>query len=441
MLQINTVTVIGANGTMGRNISAIFASFGAAKVYMVSRTVEKSKAAIETASKSVRAGSIARRMVPKDYSSLAACVLESDLVFEACAERWDVKSSVHSQVAHALAGSLSDGPVAICSGTSGLSITNLAALYPEQYRSRVFGMHFFNPPYQMSLCELIRSRYANEALLEELSAYASERLLRTTVLVDDSPAFLANRIGFQFINDALHLAEEHKDSGGVDYIDAIFGPFSGRAMAPIVTADFVGLDVHKAIVDNVHANTSDFANASFELPTFVQELIDEGHLGRKAGGGLYRTKIAADGNKTREVWDVAHRTYRKVNRYVFPFAMEMCDLLYEGDYREAFDLLEVNRSSEAQICLAGLLKYAIYSYAIAGEISDGISSADDVMATGFNWCPPSAIVDALGGGERFVALCKERLGGDWCSAIDLGSIAAGHVPSAYDFRRYVKARR
>lgn len=380
-------------------------------------------------------------MIPKDYSSLTKCVLESDLVFEACAERWDVKSSVHSQVATALAGSMNNGPIAICSGTSGLSITDLATVYPERYWNRIFGMHFFNPPYQMSLCELIRSRYADEALLGELSAYASEKLLRTTVLVDDSPAFLANRIGFQFINDALRLAVDYKDSGGIDYIDAVFGPFSGRAMAPIVTADFVGLDVHKAIVDNVRINTSDFANSSFELPFFVQELINEGRLGRKAKGGFYRTKVAADGKKTREVWDVAHGTYRKTNRYVFPFAIEMCDLLYEGDYRQAFDLLAANHSSEAQICLAGLLKYTIYSYAIAGEISDGICSADDVMATGFNWCPPSAIVDMLGGGTRFVALCRERLNENWCEAIDLDAVAAGHSSSTYDFRRYVKARR
>lgn len=441
MTKIDTVTVIGANGTMGRNISAIFASFGAAKVYMVSRSVEKSQAAIDIASKSVRAGSIARRMVPQDYDSLAECVSDSDLVFEACAEDWAVKRVVHAQVANALNGLTATSPIAICSGTSGLSITDLAAIYPEQYRSRVFGMHFFNPPYQMSLCELIRSKYADEELLRELSSYASDKLLRTTVLVDDSPAFLGNRIGFQFINDALCLAEEHKDSGGIDYIDAIFGPFSGRAMAPIVTADFVGLDVHKAIVDNVCANTSDFANSSFELPSYVQGLIDEGRLGRKAGGGLYRTKVAADGKKTREVWDIAHRTYRKVNLYVFPFAMEMCDLLYEGDYCEAFDLLETNRSSEAQICLAGLLRYAIYSYAIAGEISDGIASADDVMATGFNWCPPSAIVDALGGGARFAALCRERLSEDWYGAVDLEAIASEHVPSAYDYRRFVKARR
>lgn len=37
------VTVIGANGITGTNVSAIFASFGNAKVYMVSRDLEKSK--------------------------------------------------------------------------------------------------------------------------------------------------------------------------------------------------------------------------------------------------------------------------------------------------------------------------------------------------------------------------------------------------------------
>lgn len=441
MRSIKTVTVIGANGTMGRNISAIFASFGAATVHMVSRSVEKSRAAIEAASKSVRAGSIARRLIPEDYSNLTELVQSSDLVFEACAENWDVKSAVHGQISDALKECKENAPIAICSGTSGLSITNLAGLYPEEYRGHIFGMHFFNPPYQMSLCELIKTRYTDEGLLDELSNYAKTMLLRTTVIVNDSPAFLGNRIGFQFINDALHLAQDNKDSGGIDYIDAIFGSFSGRAMPPIVTADFVGLDVHKAIVDNVRTNTSDFANKSFELPDYAQQLIAEGRLGRKAGGGFYRTKVNSDGQKTREVWDVARGAYRKINKYVFPFAMEMCDLLHEGDYREAFDLLEANRSAEAKICLAGLLKYAIYSYAVAEDISNGISAADDVMATGFNWCPPAAIVDALGGGKRFATLCYERLDDEWTRAVNLERIAISHEPSAYDFRRFVKARR
>lgn len=46
MLNIQTVTVIGATGTMGANISGIFASFGAAKVYCIGRDIEKVKRTI-----------------------------------------------------------------------------------------------------------------------------------------------------------------------------------------------------------------------------------------------------------------------------------------------------------------------------------------------------------------------------------------------------------
>lgn len=42
-MKVNVVTVLGANGAMGTNISAIFASFGNAKVYLISRDIEKSK--------------------------------------------------------------------------------------------------------------------------------------------------------------------------------------------------------------------------------------------------------------------------------------------------------------------------------------------------------------------------------------------------------------
>lgn len=48
-MKINTVTVIGAGGTMGCNISAIFASFGNAKVYMLD--IEKPVDAVDRAIK------------------------------------------------------------------------------------------------------------------------------------------------------------------------------------------------------------------------------------------------------------------------------------------------------------------------------------------------------------------------------------------------------
>lgn len=69
---------MGAYGKIGTNVSATFASFGNAKVYMVSRHKEKSMKATFRAGKPVQADSIDKNMAPADYSMLADCVKESD---------------------------------------------------------------------------------------------------------------------------------------------------------------------------------------------------------------------------------------------------------------------------------------------------------------------------------------------------------------------------
>lgn len=69
-LRIKTVTAVGVNGTMGANVSAIFASFGNATVYMVARDKKKSKKAAIRAGKSVKADSIVNHLNPVDYSNI-----------------------------------------------------------------------------------------------------------------------------------------------------------------------------------------------------------------------------------------------------------------------------------------------------------------------------------------------------------------------------------
>ena len=299
MKTIDKVTVIGATGTMGANIAGIFASFGNAKVYCVGRDIEKVKRTIPRIVKSVRADAIADKLIPADFSMLETCVADSDLVFESSAEDMNVKANIAKRV-----GKVLKATAISCTGTSGLSIDALAEYYPEEIRGRFFGVHMFNPPYNMTLCELIPNSYSNETLLEELKCYLSNTLYRTVVVVKDSPAFLGNRIGFQFINEALQYADRYKDNGGIDYIDAILGPFTGRTMAPLTTSDFVGLDVHKAIVDNIYKNTSDYAHNSFLLPEFFQKLILNKKLGRKTGGGLYQLVQYDNGLKRMTVYDI-----------------------------------------------------------------------------------------------------------------------------------------
>lgn len=432
---ITTVTLVGSTGTMGANVAGIFASFGNAKVYCIARDIEKVKKTIPRIVKSVRADSIAANLVPADFSMLEDCVSKSDLVFESAAENIDIKLDIHSKIAKALQ------PHAVaCTGTSGLSITALAECYPESVRGHFFGVHFFNPPYNMPLCEFTPTKYSDADTAAELKAYLKDKLFRTVVEVKDSPAFLGNRIGFQFINEALQYAEKYKDNGGIDYIDALLGSFTGRSMAPLVTSDFVGLDVHKAIVDNVYENTNDYARETFILPEFVQKLVAEKKLGRKTGMGLYQLVRYENGFKRNTVLDINTGLYRDVIPYVFPFADKMKKYIKEGDYDKAFERLVNNHSLEAEICLSFLLKYIVYSLYATEEVGYTIEAADDVMATGFNWCPPLAMYQALSTVADVPALIRERLP-EICEKVNIDRLLADVKPSRYDYRLYFKSGR
>ncbi len=441
MLNVKTVTVIGANGTMGRNIAAIFASFGNAKVYMVSRDLKKSEKAKDKAFRSVRAESITANLIPADYSMLEECVKESDIVFESTAENWETKNSVTDLVA-AAAEKYSEEckDTLFCTGTSGLSITKLSERFSEKFRKNYMGMHFFNPPYSLTLCELTPTKYSDRELFEAAKDYCANILFRTVIEVKDSPAFLGNRIGFQFINKAMRYADIYQDNGGIDYIDAILGAFTGRSMAPIVTANFVGLDVHKAIVDNIYENTDDFAHEDFILSDYAQKLIDDGMLGRKAGGGLYKTEVVASGVKLHLVYDISTGNYRKTMKYTFPFKEKMIALIQEADYDDAFHILKTNKSQEAKICRDFLINYVLYSLRATELVGYDIHAADDAIASGFSWCPPLAMIEAFGGVDEFRALCKANLTPEEIEKIDVDHLLSRVEPSKYDYRRFVRAK-
>lgn len=434
-MNIQTVTVIGANGTMGKNVSGIFASFGNAKVYMVCRTIEAAQKARELAKMTVKAEVIEQNLIPKTYDDLEACIKESDLVFESVMENIEIKKEIYQKLVPFLKPNLIIG-----SGTSGFSINELSQSFPAAYRPNYMGIHMFNPPYNMTLCELISSDTTDRTLLSEISDYLKKTLLRCVVQVKDAPAFMGNRIGFQFINEALLYAEKYADNGGIDYIDSILGPFTGRNMAPLATSDFVGLDVHKAIVDNIYANTNDYAHETFVMPAFAEKLIAEKKLGRKTGCGLYQMTVNSDGKKTVMVYDIKSGKYRPKEKRVFPFSAGMIAEFKNGNYAQGFACLTDNHSLEAKICLGFLLKYVFYSITMTKQIGENMYAADDVMANGFGWVPPLAIIDALGGTDTVRHLAKNTLEAEELAVIDIDEVLKDIPQSKYDYRSFFKAR-
>lgn len=434
-MNIKTITVIGANGTMGKNVSGIFASFGNAKVYMVGRNIEDVIDAKQKAINSVKSSAIDANLIPKDYSSLEQCIKESDLIFESVFEDLEVKRDVYNLISKYIR----PGTV-VATGTSGLSINSLGLSFETEVRKSFLGIHMFNPPYNMTLCEVIPTEFTDKDLLIDIKKYLTEKLKRKVVEVKDQPAFLGNRIGFQFLNEALQLSEKYKQRGGIDYIDSIIGPFTGRSMAPLVTANFVGLDVHKAIVDNIYENTQDYANETFIFPTYSQKLVLENQLGAKTGSGLYKTIREDNGSTIKYVYDIASEEYRRVHKYDFPFVNHMIKDIKTGNYESAFQYLVNDDSEESILCIQLLMKYVIYSIKTTKAIGESIHSADDVMATGFSWIPPLAVIDIFGGVQDFKKLVKTKLSTEYYESNDLEQVLSDIPRSNYDYRPFLKAK-
>lgn len=437
MLNIKTVTVIGANGAMGSLVAGIFASFGMANVFLISRTIEKSNKAIEKAVESVRADSIRERLIPKTFEDIPECVSKSDWVFESVAEDLKVKEQINKLISkYRRPGTI------VTTGSSGLSIEYLKESFSSEGRSLYLGTHFFNPPYTLQLCEIVTQSNNNNAIIFQIKEYLEIQLRRKTVLLKNSPAFLANRIGFMFLNEVLQLAEKYKDDGGLDYIDAIFGPFTGRGMTPIDTIDFVGLDVHKAIVDNLYENTNDFAHESFYMPSYVKKLIENGSLGRKTGSGLYKITKDKNGNKNILVYDILTGTYREKRKYKLHFAEKLVNHLNVSNYSTYSKILLNDSSKEANICKTYLIKYLIYAMKVTTEISRDVYDCDIVMSYGFNWAPPTSLIKLLGGKSsiiREIETNKEL--NKICKKVDIEELLnnyAGNSP--IDYKKYYRAK-
>jgi 3-hydroxyacyl-CoA dehydrogenase len=215
---------------------------------------------------------------------LAGC----DLVIEAIAERMDWKLDLYRRIAPALA------PHAIvASNTSGLSITKLASVLPEEIQPRFCGIHFFNPPRYMALVELIDTPATRPEVLNELEAFVTRSLGKSVVRAHDTPNFIANRVGIAGMLATMKEAETFGLS--YDVVDDLTGKKLGRASSGTFrTADVVGLDtmahVIKTLQDNLQA---DPFFPSYATPPVLSALIAKGALGQKSGAGFFK-KVGKD---------------------------------------------------------------------------------------------------------------------------------------------------
>ena len=368
------IAVLGS-GTMGGQIAAHFANLGFEVVMFdtsheaISKSLNMMKKLKPTPLASQSVIGLIKTSTYDTMDVLSKC----DFIIESVVENLDIKKQLFSNIAPYV-----NDDAVLVTNTSGLSIQKIAEHSPESLRSRIFGVHFFNPPRYLPLVELIRTSFSDEKLLYKAEGFITSALGKEVVYAKDSPAFIANRIGvFSFLAVLKH-AENFSLSA--DTVDALTGKRVGRpASATFRTLDVVGLDVMSNVVKNIYENAKDDPWVElFKLPDWIDNLIAEGSLGSKTKKGIYE-KIGKD----IYVYDPASDEYRLSDKTI---SSEVKKILKENGNIEN-SLLTLSKSDDPQAQFLWSVHRDVFHYACyqLEHVAETVRCVDLALKSGFAW--------------------------------------------------------
>jgi 3-hydroxybutyryl-CoA dehydrogenase len=203
-------------------------------------------------------------------NDLAPC----DLIVEAIVENLDRK-----RAAYAALDTLLAPHACLCSNTSSLCITELAAATKRP--DRFVGLHFFNPVPLMKLVEVIRGLATSDETYRAVFAFA-QSLGKEPITAPDRPGFIVNRLLVPYLLDAVRAYEQ--GLGTLEDIDAGMKLGCGHPMGPFTLLDFVGLDTTYYVANVMY---EEFRDPMYAPPPLLKRMVLAGRLGRKSGRGFY----------------------------------------------------------------------------------------------------------------------------------------------------------
>ena len=381
--------VIGS-GTMGGGIAAHLANVGV-PVYLLDVTQEVVTASMERLKKSTPpaffAPEAANLVTIGNLKDHLRWISEGDWIIEAIVENLDVKRELVVQI-----DKLRKPGSIVSSNTSGLPISHIAAKASPDFKAHFLGTHFFNPPRYMKLLEIIPTAETKPEIVAFISDFASRRLGKGVVLCNDTPNFIANRLGSMAGAMLLDFLLERGYT--VEEADITAGPLIGRPKTGIFRLyDLVGLDVASSVASNLYGliegDESREVLRSPRIERLRGEQIKRGRLGDKSGQGFYKK-----GGKEILSMDLDTLEYRERREPQIPSVAEAMKIK-DPAKRVAFVLQQDDKAGQ-------LARYIIYnSLAYASrripEITDSILNVDNAMCWGFSHdLGPFELWDGLG---------------------------------------------
>jgi 3-hydroxyacyl-CoA dehydrogenase len=189
----------------------------------------------------------------------------------------------------------------------------------------------------------------------------------------------------------------------IEEVDAITGPVMGRpGSATFRTVDIAGLDILAHVIRNLQERLEDPADrAAFQIPPVVQQMLDRGLIGEKAGHGFYERRKGAKGDS--EIWTLDLNTfeYRARQSARIP-SIETARAV--DDLRERVRVLFNAKDKAGQFLRETLAPTLVYTARVTPSIAHSIDDVDRVMQWGFAWeLGPFELIDAIGVGEVLAA--------------------------------------
>lgn len=394
--RIKKVAVLGS-GVMGSGIACHLANIGLEVLMLdiLPRGIEEEKlksaavrnsVANEALKKAIKSKpaplyhkSFSSRITTGNFDDDFSKINDCDWIIEVVVERLDIKQKIFEQVdQHRRTGSL------VSSNTSGIPIHLMLDGRSEDFQKHFCGTHFFNPARYMRLLEIIPTPKTDPEIIDFFMHYGDQFLGKQTVLCKDTPAFIANRVGVYAMAKIYQLTTEL--GLRIETVDKLTGPAIGRPKTGTFRlGDLVGHDTAAKVIQGIKQNCpNDEQATTFEIPKYLQFLLDNNFLGNKSGQGFYKKTNEKD-----------ERGKRKI------LALNLETLEYEEQQKPSLPSLKVakqvdNLSKRIQAIFdaddkgGALIKQSLlglFAYVSnrIPEISDNLYSIDDAMKAGYAW--------------------------------------------------------
>ena len=296
-MNIEKVAVIGA-GVMGSGIAAQVANAGLPVVLLdiVPPDLEKfggnrnafSEGAVEKMLKSDPAPfmlkSNAKRITCGNLEDDLELLADVDWIIEVVVENLAIKHKTYEKLQkHRKKGSI------ISSNTSTIPLHKLAEGQGDDFAKDFMITHFFNPPRYMRLLELVVSDKTRKDAIETVRDFCDVRLGKGVVMCNDTPGFIANRLGVYWLTAGVN--EAIKQGVSIEVADAVLSkPVGIPKTGVFALIDLVGVDLMPKLADSLLSTLPEedaYRDLYIEYP-FVEKMIEAGYTGRKGKGGFFR---------------------------------------------------------------------------------------------------------------------------------------------------------